>query len=181
MKLRTHYILTKIAAEYSGLSFLERSAFCIGSLIPDLSPTQFIHPHFYARSAGYVQSRLESTANRGLLARLFEYGKMAHYASDFCCSVHSSGGVGNVREHILYERALNRYAKKNKELLKAEFKGLIKRQSLTAIVNDYRSDKSFDFYTDMLFAVKGCFSICERALCVDEPVEKIPLNGLYTT
>lgn len=55
MKLRTHFIIAKIAAEHTGFTFLEKTAFCIGSLIPDLSPMQFVHRHFYAKSGKYVQ------------------------------------------------------------------------------------------------------------------------------
>ena len=59
MKLRTHFIIAKIAAEHTGFTFLEKTAFCIGSLIPDLSPMQFVHRHFYAKSGKYVQEKLE--------------------------------------------------------------------------------------------------------------------------
>lgn len=57
MKLRTHFIIAKIAAEHTGFTFLEKTAFCIGSLIPDLSPMQFVHRHFYAKSGKYVQKK----------------------------------------------------------------------------------------------------------------------------
>ena len=31
MKLRTHFIIAKIAAEHTGFTFLEKTAFCIGT------------------------------------------------------------------------------------------------------------------------------------------------------
>ena len=84
MKLRTHFIIAKIAAEHTGFTFLEKTAFCIGSLIPDLSPMQFVHRHFYAKSGKYVQKKLERISGRNSLFTLLVYGKMAHYVSDFC-------------------------------------------------------------------------------------------------
>lgn len=180
MKLRTHYIIAKIAADHAELSFLERSVFCIGSLIPDLSPVQFIHPHFYAKSAAYVKDKLEQADGRRRLSKLFTYGKMAHYASDFCCSVHFSGGIGNVHQHIVYERKLNRYARSNKAALRKELADVEVRQGLKAILSGYGSSEKFDFHTDMSFAIRCCISLCERAYGADDAFAPVSLKGAYT-
>lgn len=176
MKLQTHFMIAKIAAEYSGFTFWERSMFCIGSLIPDLSPMQFVHCHFYASSGEYVQKKLKSIAGKNSLSALLTYGKMAHYISDFCCSVHSGNGIGNVREHILYERALNCYALEKRDLLKAECEGLSKHQEFTSILNDYHHSKRYDFNTDLIFAIRACVGICDKASYSRKTQKSVPIE-----
>lgn len=171
MKLRTHFIIAKIAAEYAGFTFWERNAVCIGSLIPDLSPMQFIHRHFYAKSGEYVQKKLERLSGRNSLLALLIYGKMAHYVCDFCCSVHSSGSIGNIREHIQYERALNHYALEKYDLLKAECENFREHKDLPAVLNNYHNSQKFDLHTDLSFAIKACVNICEKALCMNENIQ----------
>lgn len=165
MKLRTHFIIAKIAAEYVGFTFWERNAFCVGSLIPDLSPMQFVHRHFYAKSGKYVQKKLEQLSGKNSLFTMFVYGEIAHYVSDFCCSVHSSGSIGNIREHIQYERALNRYALEKYDLLKAEFESRREQQNLTSVLDCYHHSQKFDLHTDLSFAVRACVDICMKVYC----------------
>lgn len=161
MKLRTHFLIAKIASENSGFTFWERNVFCVGSLIPDFSPMQFIHRHFYAKSGEYVEKKLKQISGRNSLLVLMVYGKMAHYVSDFCCSVHSGGGIGNIHEHIQYERALNYYALENYELMKYQCMEQIKQQSLKNILNQYNNSIKSDFHTDLTFAIKACIEVCE--------------------
>lgn len=120
------------------------------------------HRHFYVKSREYVQKKLKQLSGRNSLFTLLLYGKMAHYVSDFCCSVHSGGGVGNIREHILYERALNRYALEKYDLLKAECDSWRERKDLTSVLNCYHHSQKFDFYTDLSFAVKACVDVCMK-------------------
>lgn len=162
MKLRTHFIIAKIAAEHTGFTFWEKTAFCIGSLIPDLSPMQFVHRHFYAKSGKYVQKKLEQISGRNSLFTLLVYGKMAHYVSDFCCSVHSGGAIGNIREHIQYERALNCYAFEKYDLLKSECESRIEQQDLTSVLDCYHHSQKYDFHTDLNFAVRACVNVCMK-------------------
>lgn len=161
MKLRTHFIIAKIAAECVGLTKAECIAFCVGSLIPDLSPMQFVHRHFYESSGEYVLSKLNKLSNRQSLLSLFEYGKMAHYLSDFCCSVHVGGNIGNVREHMSYERKLNRYALENYETFRSQYFKDLKMTDINNILSSYFNAPKFDFYTDIIFAVKVCCKVCE--------------------
>ncbi len=165
MKLRTHFMIAKIAAENSGFSFWERNIFCIGSLIPDLSPMQFIHRHFYASSGEYVQKKLEHLSGRNSFYALLTYGKMAHYVSDFCCSVHADNKIGNVREHIIYERELNQYTVKNYERLKKECAVFGRSQELTGVLKGYFNSKRYDFDTDLTFAVRASMGVCVKAYC----------------
>lgn len=165
MKLRTHFIIAKIAAEYAGFTFLERNLFCIGSLFPDLSPMQFVHRHFYAKSGKYVLKKLEQLSGRNSVFMLLIYGKMAHYVSDFCCSVHSGVSIGNIREHIFYERALNRYVLEKYDLLKDECESRREQQDLTSVLDCYCQSQKFDFYTDLSFAVRACVDVCMKVCC----------------
>ncbi len=178
MKLQTHLIIAKIASEYAGLTFLEQSAFCIGSLLPDLSPMQFIHQHFYSKSNKYVMRKMKKISGKNSLMAWVTYGKMAHYLSDFCCSVHSGNGIGNIREHIIYEKELNYFAIEKYNMLKDECKNMEKYRNLTSILNDYHHSKKYDFYTDLYFAIQACISICQKALCVEytpDIIQKINL------
>lgn len=163
MKLRTHFIIAKIAAEKCGFSFWERNAFCIGSLISDLSPMQFVHRHFYLASGEYVHKKLESLSGRHSLFALLLYGEMAHYVSDFCCSVHADNSIGNVREHILYERRINRYAVENMEQLIVECEQFGGAQELDKALEDYYGSVKYDFHTDMIYAVKASMGVCTKA------------------
>lgn len=62
MKPRTHDRIAGIAAAQADFSPLERHLFCLGAAIPDYLPTQFLHRHFYQKSADYVFRKLQSTA-----------------------------------------------------------------------------------------------------------------------
>lgn len=160
MKLRTHFIIAKIAADKSGFSHWERNVFCIGSLIPDLSPMQFIHRHFYGASGEYVKKKLEQLSGRRSVFALLLYGEMAHYVSDFCCSVHADNRVGDVREHILYERRINQYALENREQLTKECEKLDNKQELSKALEDYYESQKYDLHTDMMYAIKASMGVC---------------------
>lgn len=141
---------------------------------------QFVHTHFYAKSGGYVQKTLKRLSGKSSFAALLTYGKTAHYVSDFCCSVHFGGGIGNVREHIMYERALNCYALKNQDLLRAECRGPIKRGDLDSVLNEYSQSQKYNPYTDLILAVKACISVCEKAYAMKEAPDNVQTNSAFT-
>ena len=116
MKPRTHDRIAGIAAAQADFSPLERHLFCLGAAIPDYLPTQFLHRHFYQKSADYVFRKLQKYSGRTSLFALFRLGELTHYMSDFCCSVHRSGGIGNPRLHLSYERQMQRYFMENLDL-----------------------------------------------------------------
>ena len=103
-----------------------------------------------------------------------------HYVSDFCCSVHFGGEIGNVREHIIYERALNCYALKNQDLLRAECRGPIKRGDLDSVLNEYSQSQKYNPYTDLILAVKACISVCEKAYAMKEAPDNVQTNSAFT-
>jgi hypothetical protein len=164
MTLRTHFLISEIAAERSGFSRCRRIIFCIGSLIPDLSPMQLIRSHFYAKSGKYVFERLEKLSRKNnTLRTVFEYGKLAHYVSDFCCSVHSGGSVGNIRRHVMYELRLGRYAVHEYESLRHEYISSSPELSLKKILSEYISAEKSDFRKDIISAIQACISVCAMA------------------
>jgi len=123
MKVRTHINIARLSVKKIinniELSWIEKIMFYIGTVEPDLGITQFIHPHFYVKSAEYVYNkikRLQEREAKGLMGA-FELGRIVHYLSDFCCHVHSSGGIGNVNEHLVYERSINKYLLRNFNLV----------------------------------------------------------------
>ncbi len=163
MKLRTHYLIARIAAESADFSLSESIAFYIGTLMPDLSPMQFIHPHFYEQSGVYVFDKLENLSYSQSSFTFWEYGKMAHYFSDFCCSVHFNGHVGNVRKHVKYERVLNRYIKNNYQLLKNEYANEKKTKNLNSILGNYYYCEKYNPHLDLISAINACAAICNMA------------------
>lgn len=117
MKIRTHIKIAQLAweacADKNQFGKLSKLAFCLGSVWPDFSPTQFTHPHFYGQSHKYVFRQLEKLFFHTETGKKFAYflrmGKMAHYLSDFCCLPHIQDRLCQIRHHILYERMQNRY------------------------------------------------------------------------
>lgn len=88
---------------------------CLSSMLPDLMPSQFIHHHFYQKSKTYIFKKIEKLINEEKTSffNVITIGEIAHYLSDFSCFAHRSESIRNPREHILYERELNRYMLKN--------------------------------------------------------------------
>ncbi len=122
MNKRTHWNIAKLSVKKTDELFpeykmkgIKKIMFFLGTIEPDLSIIQFVHPHFYERSAVYIYSKI-SEMNRNDKDGFFdEYklGKMVHYLCDFCCYAHSSGGMGGITDHILYEQKINKYLIKN--------------------------------------------------------------------
>jgi len=122
MKIRTHCNMARLAmneiekklTSYK-LPFYKKLLFYIGTMEPDFSIRQFIYPHYYAKSSEYVYKKIQllkdkSEKNGGFM---YEFGKVVHYFDDFCCYVHRTGDAGNLQEHMVYERKINRYLLKN--------------------------------------------------------------------
>jgi hypothetical protein len=156
-------MIAGIAAEKIKFTRIKKLVFCIGSLIPDLSPMQFFKRHFYESSGEYVFEKLKKLNGKTSLYSVFRYGKMAHYVSDFCCHVHSDGKIGNALEHIKYERGLNKYLIKNFRDIKSKSNLHFDGKDLKSVLKDYMQAKKSCFVTDITYAVEACCSICEMA------------------
>lgn len=161
MKIKTHYLIGKIAVNKElPLTPLQKLMFCIGTVLPDLSPSQFIHTHFYKNSSEYIFKKLEKLLYLSSPFVMIEYGKIAHYCSDFCCSVHFSGSIGNIYEHITYEKRLNKFAQENYNKLCRDFNELeTENIELRNIFDEYSQCKKFDLYTDMIYAIRATSAV----------------------
>lgn len=160
MKTRTHYLIAKTVSLRSGLSALERYAFCFGAMMPDFLPTQFIHKHFYQKSADYVFSKIEKYSKRNSLFSFFKLGEMSHYSSDFCCFVHRSGGIGNAAFHLSYEHRIQHYFLEYYDQLTEESFSLTVPSSLQAVFQSYFDKDEMEFHTDISSTVKASLFIC---------------------
>ena len=126
MRKKTHFLIARIAINniklpYSGSDgqIIKRLAFYIGSTVPDLSVNQFIHPHYYEKSYGYVFDKLNLIMSKPVKNTLdvILLGEMVHYLCDFCCFAHMGGSIGKATEHITYERKIHKYLLKNQQSL----------------------------------------------------------------
>ncbi len=83
MKLRTHFIIAKIAAEHTGFTFLEKTAFCIGSLILIYHLCSLYTVTFMQNPANMYKKSWNEFQDEILYLRCLYTEKMAHYVSDF--------------------------------------------------------------------------------------------------
>lgn len=178
MKVRTHMNIARLSVKRLinniEFSWFKKVLFYFGTIQPDLSITQFIHPHFYVKSAKYIFHKIKKLQERetqGLISA-FELGRIVHYLSDFCCQVHSGGGIGNVNEHMRYERRINKYLIRN---FNRVFKSIADRQSsilkcdnmisfIEETIKEYTLTKP-SFYNDIEKSSRICIAL---------------LNGLYS-
>jgi len=101
------------------LPFYKKILFYMGTMEPDFSIKQFIYPHYYVKSSEYVYKKIQLLKDKAEIdgSFMFEFGKVVHYFDDFCCYVHRTGEAGNLQEHMVYERKINKYLlKKRKEI-----------------------------------------------------------------
>lgn len=129
MKKRTHFYIARLSVESkkatdsdSGQKIIKEWAFYLGTILPDLSVFQFIHPHYYDRSSVYVFHKLSKIAckpARGVRDAI-RLGELVHYLCDFCCYAHIGGKLGCVSEHLQYERGIQQYVINNYNYLGAK-------------------------------------------------------------
>lgn len=122
MKKRTHFHIARLSVENSRLpgsipvrNLIYEWAFYLGTILPDLTVTQFVHPHYYERSSGYVFGRLNRLIGKpvkGITDAIIS-GEIVHYLCDYCCYAHIGGSIGKVSEHLDYERGIHKYLMDN--------------------------------------------------------------------
>jgi len=117
MNKRTHWNIARLCSRKIEELFpehkmgeIKKILFCLGNIEPDLSIVQFIHPHFYEKSADYIYSEIKEMYNKDKkgLFEAYKLGKLVHYLCDFCCFAHC-GGMGKITSHIAYEYKINKY------------------------------------------------------------------------
>lgn len=178
MKVKTHYLIAKIATEQRyQWNFLEKCAFCIGTVLPDLSWNQLIHRHFFQASNDYVTNTLKALSGRNTLGAFLKYGKMAHYVSDFCCSVHAHGDIGHVSTHVLYERKLNNFLKENYQLIQNTWQSETEKlHTLSDVLTDYNQGEKMNGIRDLCYAIKATACISNQIAVKRDMCKKVMIK-----
>ena len=92
MKIATHYNVAHIAVNRLRNSMADRlkyglraKCFCIGAVLPDMSPNLLIHRHFYALSGRYIEKKIKKMAKKGRSGCLqaLRAGSIAHFFERF--------------------------------------------------------------------------------------------------
>ncbi|MCL1790857.1 MAG: zinc dependent phospholipase C family protein [Peptococcaceae bacterium] len=110
MRVGNHYkigrLICKKMAENNML--LNKPAFILGNLAPDLFFSFLYRPHLRASSAPHLNRLLGRLYNGSMTPDQLRFsyclGKMTHYVCDFFCYAHTPSFKGTAREHILYEK-----------------------------------------------------------------------------
>ena len=186
MKVRTHFNMAKITLrcingnnEHHKYSLINRISLYIGSMIPDLNFVQIIkHPHFYQESSNYVFNMISELKKRKKINILFmlKLGIIMHYLNDFCCHVHKSGGIGNVNEHIIYERNLNKYLLMNKETIFNKIKGTIINNKFKDISLEIKNILKEYYKAEPSYILDINKSITMNILVFCHVLEYLPIN-----
>gem|GEM_PF-340767 len=130
MKKRTHYQIARLSVEnnenidkFTFKNQVQKWAFYFGTILPDLTITQFRHPHFYRKSYDYVFNKLDQMEEKAMMriSDAIKLGEIVHYLSDFCCYAHIGGSIGKVSEHIRYEKNIHQYVMDNYHKLQNRF------------------------------------------------------------
>ena len=128
MKVRTHFHLAKLSLKENSIKFpksFSHTMFYLGTIIADCCWLPYTNPHFHSKSFNYVEKKLDylfETRKCNAYTSL-QLGIIIHYLCDFCCYSHISGGIGNVNEHLLYERKIQKYLLNNLSNLHNKIKG----------------------------------------------------------
>lgn len=120
MKVATHIEIGETVMvgcrEFVSKGFSMRM-FKLGLSLIDQSWHVVTHPHYAQKSLDYICKILDGlyTAEHFSAIQSFKLGVVVHYLSDFCCTPHRGGGVGNALSHIRYENELHHYLLDNKQ------------------------------------------------------------------
>lgn len=155
MKKRTHFYIARLSVERNrpagaaGQEALKEWAFYLGAILPDLSVFQFIHPHYYDKSAGYVFHKLNKIACRPTrsVRDAIRLGELVHYLCDFCCYAHIGGKIGCVSEHCRYERGIQQFVIDHYQYLGRRFDdGFRRGQTPEGIMEQIKKELA-DYYS----------------------------------
>lgn len=117
MKKTTHWLITKTISDDYNLSGVERFILCIGSILPDLSPSLIYNQHTFRNRYSEFKLREEQLKELKGLRFYLECGRLLHYVGDFFTRPHNRCTfLGSLVGHKSWERALARK-------FKSEFRG----------------------------------------------------------
>ena len=158
--------------ESKGLQ-LDKTAFLYGNLAPDYIPSLAVTPHFTKvcqRRIDELTAELSETPLSAFSRINAEYSKklgmLCHYLCDYFCFVHSKDFLGSLKQHSLYENALDNHLRHNwNRLLSSEaFAGVQDASDCAKLQNQLYSEKArytaegYSFDKDLCFAFCNCIS-----------------------
>lgn len=169
MKIRTHYHIARMAWESlpgrKQPGVLCKILFCIGSMLPDFSPGQLVHPHFYEASYPYIFRQMTPLFFRGTgkisLFHFLRIGRIAHYLSDFCCMAHREGHLNHVWQHMRYERLENRFFLRNLEAFRPG--KMMPSRKIFTILQEYRQVTK-QLGSSFIFDIEKSIQVCSALL-----------------
>lgn len=188
MKVRTHVKIAELAFSNSievtpkGFS---KFMFNFGLVMVDQSWHVKTHPHYRQKSFKYVIEKIEELLSVKRFNGYYsmQLGIVIHYLCDFCCNAHISGSIGNITNHIKYERELQRYLLNNFDnlrnyFIKTEdnktriFNSLASiKESIENILEDYMKGKA-SYLLDIKQCVKITSAVCSNVFAYNESVSK---------
>lgn len=165
MKLVHHIKIAKIIAdkleENNKKEYLiNRSAFYIGSIIPDIN---CIYPaHRLNTTKDRMLKRIESVdnASRDGIIRSFQLGIITHYVCDYFCYAHSNETIGMI--HKKYEKELYNFFEIHKDLF-------VKGEGKEELVVKW--DEALNIIREKLFSLTDTMTIESHASMVMEQIE----------
>lgn len=114
MRKKSHISLARYLVRELRLDSLtkHRTAFCFGSILPDLNPGMIQNPHEYITSYESLKEKIQAIAHgesscfqkeRVLWRRI---GVVMHYLADYFTLPHNSFYEGNLKDHCQYEKQM---------------------------------------------------------------------------
>lgn len=112
METKDHLLLADIIVKTAGesISAAGKNAFTVGCIEPDINLLTYTKGHTYKATADDVKYTIRRLFGRLRTPRdYFLLGRAVHYMGDYFTFPHSPGFLGNLKEHIEYERKLHRH------------------------------------------------------------------------
>lgn len=117
MRKKSHISLARYLVRELNLNGLvkHRKAFCLGSILPDLTPKMVTSPHEYETSYGEMQEFVEGIFTEGIdnewQGRVLwrRIGVVLHYLADYFTFPHNTSFDGNLKDHCMYESEMKYY------------------------------------------------------------------------
>lgn len=176
MKVRTHFHLAKLSLKNLKSLYPEKfssNMFYLGTILADCSWLAYTNPHFYKRSFKYVEKKLDSILKKEEFNwyNSLQFGIVIHYLCDFCCYSHITDRIGNVNDHMIYERKIQRYLLDNLTNIKTyrNRKNKNKFKDIKIIINNqiskYRNGKP-SFRWDIENCLEMSTDVCETVFYI---------------
>jgi hypothetical protein len=195
MKVKTHVKIAELAFN-NNIEVLPKGfskfMFNFGLVMVDQSWHVKTHPHYRQKSFKYVIEKIEEllSVKRFNAYYSMQLGIVIHYLCDFCCNAHMSGSIGNIPNHIKYERELQRYLLHNFNDLRnyftktlnnknQKFNTLVSiKESIDNILEDYMKGKA-SYLLDIKQCVKITSVVCSNVFAYNESVSRNIALGKY--